>query len=139
LNKPGLPLLLYFAARLLLAGMLLASAVGLGACRPSQQDPDDQLPGFPIGDRVNLVGQIVALDDFSYTIEVLEGRDFQERTGRFVTVLRTGKEVVLSGNSIDLQLDAIAQFEGPKVDTHTMTLERVTILTGYKEGPPIDQ
>jgi hypothetical protein len=126
-------------ARLCLALLALAAATSLSACRPSEPQPDDQLPGVKIGERLNLVGQIVALDDFSYTIEVLEGRDFQERTGRFVTVLRTGKEVVLSGNSIELQLDAIAQFEGPKVDTHTMTLERVTILTGYKEGPPIDQ
>lgn len=118
----------------LLAAMLILPSM----MRPASTSPDQVQQIAPDG-RVSVVGQVVEVDGNTLTVEVLEGNGydvFDRRTGLFLQAEQTPEMKIVMGEAADVQVGAIAQFDGTKVGADGIRLSRIVILTGYVEGPP---
>lgn len=124
-----------------LGALVILSAAGWIAMRSMMRPTDttaDELEAIPPGERVEVIGQITAIQDSSLTVEVLEGNGydvFDQRTGRFLTVERTGSEEIVMGAEANVFEGAIVQFEGVKTGPNAVRLDRIVILTGFVTGP----
>lgn len=105
--------------------------------RPADTRAED-LEELEAGQPLEVIGQIVALDGDTLTVEVLEGNGydrFDQRTGRFLTLTGYPDAEVVMGDGSDVVVGAIAQFEGTTAGADRVQLERIVILTGYVTGP----
>lgn len=108
-----------------------------GFMRPAATDAND-LQQMQIGQRVEVVGQIVGTEGSTLLVEVLEGNGYDvwdTRTGTFLTMEGGGSAEVVMGTADDVAQGAIAQFEGDMTAPETVRLDRIVILTGYVQGP----
>ncbi len=94
----------------------------------------DQLPGIPVGGQVSVVGQIKSVQGNMVTFEVLQGKDYDQRSGALVQAER-GADRIAMGTEPDVKVGGIAQFEGKKTGIDRLKLERIVILTGFVKGP----
>lgn len=103
--------------------------------QPSQTSAD-QFLDMQIGDTISVVGEIIAVEGQTITVEILEGEDYDRRSGTLLELERTGEENIVMGGETDLMPGAIAQFDGTKTASEIIRLERTVILTGFVKGPP---
>ncbi len=95
----------------------------------------DDLAVIPIQGKVGVVGQITAIEGNTLTIQVLQGKDYSERTNILLQAQR-GKDFLAMGTESDIKVGAIARFDAVKTGANAVQLNQITILTGYYKGPP---
>ena len=95
----------------------------------------DELSSISVDGKVGVVAQITAIQGNALTLQVLQGKDYNQRTGAFLQGER-GKDHIAMGTESDVKVGAIAQFDGIKTAANKVRLNRITILTGLVKGPP---
>lgn len=95
----------------------------------------DDLAVIPLGGKVGVVAQITAIEGSTLTIQVLQGKDYSERTHMLLQVQR-GKDFLAMGSESDVKVGAIARFDAVKTGVNALRLNQMTILTGMYKGPP---
>ena len=98
-------------------------------------NPADELSSIPIDGKVGVVAQITAIQGNTLTLQVLQGKDYAERTALWLQAER-GKEFLAMGTESDIKVGAIARFDAVKTGVNTVRLNQITILTGMYKGPP---
>jgi len=126
----------------LIIGGLVAAVViftvGLWSVQKMAEPPmvsADDLAVIPIGGKVGVVAQITAIDGSTLMIQVLQGKDYSERTNMLLQAQR-GKDFLAMGTESDIKVGAIARFDAVKTGVNAMRLNQITILTGMYKGPP---
>ena len=94
----------------------------------------DDLAVIPVGGKVGVVAQITAIDGNTLTIQVLQGKDYAERTNMVLAAVR-GKNFLAMGTEADIKVGAIARFDAVKTGVNVVRLNQITILTGMYKGP----
>ena len=102
--------------------------------KPAPNRADD-LAVIPVGGKVGVVAQITAIQGSTLTIQVLQGKDYAERTNMLLQAER-GKDFLAMGSESDIKVGAIARFDAVKTGVNVVRLNQITILTGYYKGPP---
>ena len=109
---------------------------------PSMMTPANTSPSMleqiPRSGNVSVVAQVSEINGNVLTIEILEGNGydvFDKRTGVYLQAERPPEAKIVMGEPADVQIGAIAQFDGTKLDADRIRLSRIVILTGYVEGP----
>ncbi|MBI5034972.1 MAG: hypothetical protein HZB51_30975 [Chloroflexi bacterium] len=96
-------------------------------------NPADELALIPVDGKVGVVAQITAIEGSTLTLQVLEGKDYAQRTDVFLHAQR-GKSRVVMGSESDIKLGAIAQFDAVKTGVNAVRLNRITILPGMNKN-----
>ena len=94
----------------------------------------DDLAVIPVGGKVGVVAPITAIDGNTLTIQVLQGKDYAERTNMVLAAVR-GKNFLAMGTESDIKVGAIARFDAVKTGVNVVRLNQITILTGMYKGP----
>ena len=121
-----------------LAGVLLALMFVMPSIMNPADTSPDKIEQIPLHGTMSVVAQVVEVNGNSLKIEVLEGNGydvFNQRTGVYLQAEQPPEVEFVMGASADVQVGAIAQFDGIKLDADRMRLSRIVILTGYVEGP----
>ncbi len=95
----------------------------------------DDLAVIPLGGKVGVVAQITAIQGNMLTIQVLQGKDYAERTNMIFQAQR-GKDFLAMGTESDIKVGAIARFDAVKTGINAVQLQQITVLTGMYKGPP---
>ncbi len=94
----------------------------------------DELALVPVGGKVGVVAQITAIQGNTLTVQVLQGKDYDQRSSIVLQGDRS-KALIVMGGEQDVKLGAIAQFNGVKTGDSTFKLNRIVILTNFVKGP----
>lgn len=95
----------------------------------------DDLAVIPMGGKVGVVAQITAIQGNTLTIQVLQGKDYAERTSMILQAQR-GKDFLAMGAESDIKVGALARFDAVKTGVNAVQIQQITILTGMYKGPP---
>jgi len=125
-------------ASLIIGGLVVAVViftVGLWLVQVRAEPPlnrADELASIPIDGKVGVVAQIMAIEGNVLKLEVLEGYDYNQRTG-LVLQAQHDKEEITMGSESDIKVGTIARFDAVKTGVNMVRLNRITILPGMNK------
>ncbi len=128
-------------ATLIIGGLVVAVViftVVLWSAQKSAEPPivsADDLAVIPIDGKVGVVAQITAIQGNTLTLQVLQGKDYAQRTATVLQAER-GTAYLAMGTESDIKVGAIARFDAVKTGVNAVRLNQITILTGMYKGPP---
>ncbi len=93
----------------------------------------DELASIPVDGKVGVVAQIMAIEGNVLRLEVLEGYDYNQRTGLILQAQR-GKAELTMGSDSDIKVGTIARFDAVKTGVNAVRLNRITILPGMNKN-----
>ena len=93
----------------------------------------DELASIPIDGKVGVVAQIMAMEGNALTLQVLDSRDYSQRTG-LVLQAQQGKAEITMGSESDIKVGTIARFDAVKTGVNAVRLNRITILPGMNKA-----
>lgn len=148
LRRPALEQKMFKTPRktiFMIGSIILGLAIVLLAAMfimPSMMKPANTSPNMiaqiPMNGKVSVVAQVVKINGNSLKIELLQGNGydvFDKRTGVFLQAEQVPELKIVMGKPADVHVGAIAQFEGTRLDTDTIRLSRIVVLTNYVQGP----
>ncbi len=126
-------------ATLIIGGLLVAVSlftVGVMFAQAVTAPPlnrADELASIPVDGKVGVVAQIMAMEGTALTLEVLDSRDYSQRTGLVLQAQR-GKAELTMGSDSDIKVGTIARFDAVKTGVNAVRLNRITILPGMNKN-----